>query len=276
MSVQDDKIIMLLSTDWFFDHWAAIGIGLETSKKCMLQSGSRNIVKQFPQNFDEELVAYYHLQSMEESTLTKSLFLDLMDFCKITELSKRIILDSLTRKIYTGAKYFLLQVLEDLTQLLVENYFDDSEYSLSPHIKSSLSSLWVRTERFSTGRVSLKDPRQINFESLSEESSSLWDQTVRQLVPDNPTFLVDDLTSNRPIISLLEYVWCLTCESLTEEQQSELTHWYCSTIEALTGTTIQLPTLSLTLSEFGPEWTEQLFKKYTTNRSECATKGTVE
>jgi len=41
-----DYLVMLLSTDWFFDHWPAIGIAMKKQTKAHLQNGCRSIIKQ--------------------------------------------------------------------------------------------------------------------------------------------------------------------------------------------------------------------------------------
>jgi hypothetical protein len=48
MSFSDDKLLFLLSADWFFNYWPAVGIGIEKEKKLRLQTGCRALVKEIP------------------------------------------------------------------------------------------------------------------------------------------------------------------------------------------------------------------------------------
>src|SRR5215470_15905210 len=41
-----DIVLMLLSTDWFYDHWDMIGLDIDQSKRRLFHTGCRDIVKE--------------------------------------------------------------------------------------------------------------------------------------------------------------------------------------------------------------------------------------
>jgi hypothetical protein len=42
---ESDRLVMLLSTDWFFEHWAVAGLTVDRQKRECVRDGSREIVE---------------------------------------------------------------------------------------------------------------------------------------------------------------------------------------------------------------------------------------
>jgi hypothetical protein len=131
-----DHIILLLSTDWFFDYWPAIGIGIEKRKKALLQTGCRAIVKQI---LSTKLgpVENYYLSDFGEDRLarTRTLLLELMSRYGLDECVQEAIFSALEKKRYSNNSLDRIRVLEDITALVVEDRLNDTEAHLAEPIK---------------------------------------------------------------------------------------------------------------------------------------------
>src|SRR6516225_6613441 len=62
-----DKVIMLLSTDWFFSEWPIIGIVIDDKKKKVLQHGCREIVRKMVSGATEYWLISFSAKRTQET-----------------------------------------------------------------------------------------------------------------------------------------------------------------------------------------------------------------
>jgi hypothetical protein len=231
---------MLLSTDWFFEYWPAIGIGVAKAQKRTLQNGCRTIVKQILSESGEEAkdnsnVAFDFPLGMR----TRELFIELLAKSELDCCATSTIHAALDQRKYSAKT---LETLEDVTRMQLQNMLNGVPPKLNPSVKQTLHKAWKHKQTLTEGWLPIEH---LDFGQLDLASSSNWDQEMRGLTPDIATCLLDQTSLNNKMVSALEYIWCLASEDLQNEQKKELIDWYCAITKNLAGTVLELPCLSL-------------------------------
>lgn len=241
-----DDIILLLSTDWFFDYWPAIGIGIEKRKKALLQTGCRAIVKQI---LSTKLgpVENYHMRDFTEDRLacTRTLLLELVNQHGLDECEQAAIFSALEKKRYSNNSLYRIRVLEDITALVVEDRLNDTEAHLAEPIKQVLLSAWHYKLVDHSEDVLVSDIANFDFEFANLNSPSAWDGFIRSLTSDQHSMLSDLVSVDDKIVCNLDFVWCLAAELLSDVARKELADWYREIFLELTGEALPMPCLSL-------------------------------
>lgn len=104
-----DQLIMLLSADWFFPHWRAIGIDISDEQKQLLQSGFKIITDQIILGAEQYYFIDFSAYRMEE---TNRLFGALLDRSGISQQSRAVI-QELTFTEPRGGRYALAHHFDD-------------------------------------------------------------------------------------------------------------------------------------------------------------------
>lgn len=237
-----DYLVMLLSTDWFLEFWSLIGIGVPKAKKTLLQMGCRSIVTQIHTYQGKEVKDHISISYLPERILeTRNQFLNLLASCDLDEPTRIAALSGLQRKRYSKTQ---LIVFEDITKLLVENYFDDVEPKLDPFIKQVVADAWKYTQSLASEETfSPYDEVFLNY--LSLESETPWDRYICSLTPDIPDNLANSIYGGTTTVPALECTWCLVSENVKAHQKKELLDWYVATATYVTGAKTNLPFLSV-------------------------------
>jgi hypothetical protein len=243
-AISADYLVMLLSSDWFFEYWPTIGIGVAKAKKTALQNGCRSIMKQILAVNSEEAKGNLNVSfDFSRVMRARELFMDLLAKSELDCCATSTIHAALDQKKYSAKT---LETLEDVTRMQLQNMLNGVPPKLEPSIKQTLHKAWKHKQTLTEGWQPIDH---LDFGQLDLASSSHWDQEMRELTPDIPTCLSDQISLNNKIVSALEYIWCLASEDLNTEQKKELIDWYCAITENLTGTVLKLPCLSLPLAE---------------------------
>lgn len=237
-----DYLVMLLSTDWFLEYWPLIGIGAPKAKKTLLQLGCRPIVTQIHTFQGKEVKDHISISYLPERILeTRNQFSNLLASCDLDEETRIATLSGLQRKRYSKTQ---LIVFEDITKLLVENYFDDVEPKLDPFIKQLVADAWKYTQSLASEEpFSPYDEVDLNY--LSLESETPWDRYICSLTPEIPDNLANTISGDVTTVPALECTWCLVSENVKAYQKKELLDWYVTTTTNVTGAKTNLPFLSL-------------------------------
>lgn len=242
-----DYLVMLLSTDWFFDCWPAVGIGVEKRRKEPLQNGCRSIVKQILSVNGVEAKEYYNVSfAFGRVMRTRELFMELLAQSEIDPCAASAIQSALDQKKYSQKT---LETLEEVTGMLLQNMLNGVAPRLDRLVKQTLHKAWQHKQTLTEGWQSLDH---VDFGQLNLASASQWDRYMRGLTPEIETCLSDLVSVDKKIVPALEYIWCLAGEDLNSDQKKELIDWYCAITENLTGAVLKLPCLSLTLAVSAP------------------------
>ena len=168
-----DKLVMLLSSDWFLPHWYLIGIFTDEGKKCLLHDGCREIVRQVMSGAKQ----YWDVDFASDRVRKTRLMLDaLMERCKLEEGAlNRIkgLVSGEESSIDDATRWLLVSMTE---QLLDGSVTDGPRLNAS--IKKSLYEKW-------------KHPDEIDFKELCLASTINWDQYLRSTTSDLPAMLAD-------------------------------------------------------------------------------------
>jgi hypothetical protein len=225
-----DKIAMLLSTDWFFDHWGTIGLAVPSKERKIIQAGCRDIVKQIMGG-----VKNYYLTVFSNVRInqTRSLFNTLLGKVKLGEgVTKR--LNALVSaeedpRLDDGLRWLLTHI----TNLFLNESPLIQQHKLNPAIRERLQKACDESGLF--------DPDGVDFEELCLDSTSQWDEYIRSLTPDQPTVLSDYLETDLIRGDRFEIIWSLIHAELSPTQNEELMNWYRSAARSLTGGEVTFP-----------------------------------
>jgi hypothetical protein len=204
---------MLLSTDWFFDHWSVIGLQVAEQRRSCVQQGCRHVVRQMISRVDQ----YWHISfSQSRIAETRSLFFALMAKCHFDRAAidriKEIELDAQSPNIPKKQSW----ILTALTERLLE----DGESRVGTPSAAVVAKVKLTWEETAAPPVSLK---QINLGSASE-----WDQYIRSLTPDLPTLLSDYASTELIKTDRFVRYWTRARDILTTKERNELLSWYTS------------------------------------------------
>src|SRR5712691_4459739 len=204
-----DKLIMLLSTDWFMPHWRVIGIHLAERPKVCVQQGCRDIVRRIM----SERAEYYHVEfSAARVDATWSTFDNLLKEC---EAEREIIVDSL---LADKSDTLLDDGTEWLITVLTERLLNDRATN-EPELDSEVLALLGGLRSVLAGR------RGIDFSKLCLGSDSEWDKYTRSVTPEIPSMLGHEVSA---ILTRNDFgaIWNFINSRLTDAQKRKLLDWY--------------------------------------------------
>jgi hypothetical protein len=226
MSSNDlDRLIMLLSADWFLRSWSAVGIHLDDPTKTSLRDGFREIVKQIMSGAKEYSLATF---SPERIRNTRAMVDTLLKHSEVENSAIKAI-ESLIAARQPGSTpdEETGWLLPTITEMIAGD--SSNEHGLPPRVKSVVGSLWER-----------QGADTIDLEESCLASRSSWDHYLRGLTPDLPTSLADYADS---IISANKFgaFWGDVKLTLTPAEMQELLRIYSSLAQSLTGEKVTLP-----------------------------------
>jgi hypothetical protein len=206
-----NKVVMLLSTDWFLPYWFVVGIDASEEKVCV-QKGCRQIVHELMNGATN----YYQINfSDERLQATRQSIRDLARKCGLGESSEMNLEDLVDSRperdqFYKGAWLF---------RTLANNLADDDQLDAPTKL------VLERTRR----QHSVMDD--LDFQQLCSRSNSAWDNYTRSLTPELPTSLADFLSEDLVASQLLTSV----LSQLTQAQRDELLSRFQSIAKSVTG-----------------------------------------
>ena len=221
-----DQLIMLLSADWFFCYWPAIGISADERTRLFLAHGCRDIVRQIVFGVEE-----YWLTSFSKGRIqqTQSSFHNLLSASGLQQSTLNKIDLLLSGRTESNLDEKTAWLLGSIAEMLAADSLGTQAEHLAPHIKATVIEAWKRNNASS-----------VDFESLSLKSDSGWDQYLRTLMPDLPTYLAD-YASSVVAGQSLDALWNVITANLGSRQTEQLIDWFASVSQNLTGEKIPLP-----------------------------------
>jgi hypothetical protein len=221
-SYELDKLVMLLSADWFFPYWRLIGIFTEDKKKSLLREGCREIVRQIMSTATQYYGTNFSVARVKES---RAMLDALLKRCDLEGVSVNRIIGLISSEgspIDEGTRWLIVCMTEQLLDGSVTMPLDIA-------IMERLRREWDQWQ----------NPDEIDFKECCLNSASAWDQYLRNATPDQPTMLADyvsAIASN----SRFEVLWGFIMANLTAKQRHELFTWYRSMGQSLTGEPLRL------------------------------------
>jgi hypothetical protein len=220
-SYELDKLVMLLSSDWFLPYWRVIGVFGDEKEKHSLHDGLREIVQQVMSGASQ----YWDIDfGVERVKKTHSMLDALLKKCRLPQSA----VDRINRlvsgdesPIDDGTRWLLVSITEQLLDGSVPQ-----APALDADIKEALRQVWI-------------DSDAVDFTELCLASRSGWDQYLRTITPDLPATLADYVSAiaNQ---SKFEVLWGFINAKLTAKARHELLSWYRSMGHALTGEPLRL------------------------------------
>lgn len=222
-----DRLVMLLSSDWFRAHWHDIGLMATVGEQEQLAQHCRDIVRRMMDGQTE----YWNI-SFEESRIldTYNRFFDAVEKCKLDQHDLEMLRSVADESIFlaTGSGGSEVLILS-LTQLFVQ----DSSFRIENGGQLSTKVI----EKLSAICDTKVAP---DFRLLCQASTTRWDQVLRMLTPDLPDHLADfaELLFNQ--IDESRRIWAQISSTLNGEDQELLANLYSKMAEDLAGQRIDL------------------------------------
>jgi hypothetical protein len=217
-----DKVVMLLSSDWFFPHWHLIGIFTNDKKKSLFREGCREIVRQIIGSASQ----YWHTNfSVARVKETRAMLDSLVKRCDLEEVSANRINGLISRDdspVDDGTRWLIVMMTEQLL-----------DRSVDTHLHSAT------TEGIREKWNQLQNLDDIDFQAFCLNSTSTWDRYLRNATPDLPGMLADYVSAIASD-SKFDVLWGFINMRLTVKQRHELLSWYRSRGQSLTGQPLRL------------------------------------
>lgn len=210
-----DKLVMILSADWFASHWHRLGLDVGEKTKLEIKSGCRKLVQQIMLSMTgrESSAAHYDLTLLSKSRIEKTLysFINLLKNVHASAVvieNVKIIMDrdEDTRKNAWKFEFIHLSLFSASS--------DSDIPELEPHLFESLKKIWKDC-----------DQNDVNFDLLSQESKSDWDLYLKRIIQDPPSLLQDFLAAELAV-RRSGHVWSQLESRLSTSQRQDLVNWY--------------------------------------------------
>jgi hypothetical protein len=220
-----DRLIMLLSTDWFLPYWTAVGLEVDLEARARLQQDCRAIVRAIVGG-----APTYWLASFAEPRIneTNRQFMAALQRQNLDQRTINLVTDIVTRLSGEDPESTSVWLLADLTRQLIAK---------KPKNPTGLSGI---TEDVLGDAWKVCAPKLPDFEQVSRESVSEWDRYIASLTPDLPTMLADYAASIVQRNQLRCY-WHAVNKTLSPAEKSALIRWYNAEAAAITGKPVTIP-----------------------------------
>ena len=213
-----DKLVMLLSTDWVFPHWAAVQIELSETAKSFIQQGCRTIVEGFIGGAEQ-----YYLVSFAQERLaeTKRQFFALLADAGAPQMAIQKFVDLIAPEYDAGSRWMVTMT----TKMLVTGHQDLPTDGTFPVLDASTVSALTEWHK--------RQPERVDFGQICLGSTTAWDKYIGFLTPRSPASLESYLQVG--LITELQFRDLrTTIAKLTDPQSERLRDWYAAISRKLT------------------------------------------
>lgn len=224
-----DKLVMLLSTDWFFECWPLVGIYVDDKRHRWLQRGTRDIANDFMSGATEYWFISFSRERVARTRQLLETLLRAADVSQIVADRIRTLTGETPKSTIDDRTAWLLL---SITEMLFEDELPDEYKRLDPAIRRVVVEGWSNQTRVT-----------MNLEERLCSSNTSWDRYIVSLTPDLPTYLADYASLHIARKSQFDSMRSFLSMALTSEQQAELMTWYSSVAQSLAGEPVVLPSL---------------------------------
>ena len=217
-----DKLVMLLSTDWFFPYWRMIGILADDRRKSLLREGCREIVRQIMSSATQYWETNFSESRVRETRAMLDTLLERSDLDEVN-LNRIIgIASGGSSPIDDGTRWLIVGMTEQLLNGYVTAPVDITIAEGLRRVRDE----WITLD-------------EIDFKKCSLNSVSKWDQYLRHATPDLPDMLAHHVSAIASD-SRFDLLWGFINVNFTAKQRYELISWYRTTGQSLTGAPLRL------------------------------------
>jgi hypothetical protein len=215
-----DKLLLVLSTDWFAPYWPSIGLYVAKDKKADVQRRLREEVRR------SFLGRTYWHAAFDASRVESTSGALLAAFEGNAGEATRQALLALAGKgqlVHESGREIWL--LSTMTEMLV----DSGDESLSADLIDAIRRAWNLSQSGST-----------DWLEVCEGSSTEWDLSVQSLTPDIPCWLADFIAAEIEDVDQFGMFWSELHRLATESMIDGLRDWYKAAAIALTDEDVDL------------------------------------
>lgn len=221
-----DRLVMLLSADWFKSHWHNIGISAESSQRERFLLECRYIVRRMMAGQSEYWQISFEAGRVND---TYSHFFRSAEQCEFDQHDLAILRGIADESIFETPGYENAALMLSLTQLFVQ----DPKFQLANG--GELSPLLVEKLGIICDTQVVPD-----FGDWCLTSQTEWDVALRDLTPDLPDHLADfaELLFNQ--IDSSRKIWAHITSTVSGNERNLLAKLYSETAEELAGVKLSL------------------------------------
>lgn len=227
-SANSDKLVMLLSTDWFASYWKAFGLVVSADEQVGVQRSARDAVRDMMRGRD----TYWHVDFDDGRVKrTERMFLD--GVRKVSSTAASQIAD-----LFVPQEASSKQIATTLWLFgaLFDQLSSTDSMASSPRMDRgtllSILSLW------SSSANSEGDTDEIERAAL--RSNTEWDHYLRSLTPDLPTSLADFASIHLQRPHRFRRFWAHMSWMVSREDRHSLLEWLVSEVVKLADPTFEL------------------------------------
>jgi hypothetical protein len=225
--MQVDQLVMLLSTDWFLEHWSEIGITVRREEAAVLQQGCRDIVRQIVSGVEQYWLTSFADERVRETSLRLERLLEQSGVGpSVVSRMRQLAAGQAGGQSDEKPAWLLLEI----TQMLCRSSAPDRTVELSSRLRE------IVCRSFTLGAKAAPD-----FEAENLQSHSHWDEYVRRLTPDLPSSLSDYVASVVRTQGEFAAFWSHVRASSRRADRTEILNWYRRQMSVLAGKDVTLP-----------------------------------
>jgi hypothetical protein len=215
-----DKLLLLLSTDWFAPYWPSIGLWVNRDNK----HGIQRLLRAEAQRVFVGRTYWHAAFDSARLEATSTALLSAFENYGEIEAGKRLVaLIGREPSIQEPAKEAWL--LSTMTEMLA----DSGDESLPAELLNAVRAAWSVAQ---IGSRSWRD--------ICEKASAEWDAVIQRLTPDLTCWLADFVAVEIQDIDSFGLFWSDFRQLQTEQMVNRLKDWYRTTAHSLTGEAIEL------------------------------------
>lgn len=219
-----DKLLLLLSTDWFQDFWPAVGVRVRANKTISLKQDLRREVASLLTGVSDYWSITFDSERVDR---TRSALYEATQKYQADDGVLKRIQEVVLGNEVSPAERDESWLLSSLTEMLMSGQVDGSSATLSSNVVDRLKARWASLEQVSPA-----------LRRRCLDSTSEWDIYVRSLTPGLPTFLADFA---QEIVGTDRFrtFWAIAKADLMPAEREQLIAWYRATGSELTGQAVE-------------------------------------
>lgn len=208
-----DRVVLLLSADWFRPFLRVFGLVLDEREESSLQQCARTAVRDL-------MAAAKEYWSTDLSDARRARTAQLLLTCVLREgRNAHDQLDAFigAQRESVDAEETTLWLFDAITERLVSQQADSAD-AIDVSALKLIASAWQTASRDA--------PDEDALEKAALNSQTSWDKYLRSLTPDLPTYLSDYASSQLLWPSKFQRFWAVLSWTLSKEDRVNLLRWY--------------------------------------------------